>query len=274
MNLLVFWIGTSVSSFCVEMANELRVFKDVADVGYKIDVKRMSELGNQLNPDGVKISFLTILIPVYNIIQTFKKVIQYNNIRPMLLDQLRIINVLEEMTEYEKEEYQQKPTGLNAIIIPLKTEIRLAHADSIKIKDEFGESEILYEIDENLEDMTILKVTGPASRLTVNEQKNKVYNAWRKLFSTEIEKTFFQSFITDDFMDSLPKDFLDELVNSKEDSSQNLVDKKEEQSTIKESFVSKKKRKLENLREELIRKKDMLEKGQEETGPKLTKKRK
>ena len=36
MEFLVFWLGTSIVSFGMEIANELRMFKDVADVGYKV----------------------------------------------------------------------------------------------------------------------------------------------------------------------------------------------------------------------------------------------
>lgn len=51
MEFLFLWLGTSIASFSMEIINELRLFKDVADAGYKIEVKRLSELGKQLNPN-------------------------------------------------------------------------------------------------------------------------------------------------------------------------------------------------------------------------------
>lgn len=45
MEFLALWLGTCVASFGMEITNELRMFKDAADAGYKIDVKRLSELG-------------------------------------------------------------------------------------------------------------------------------------------------------------------------------------------------------------------------------------
>ncbi len=51
MEFLVLWLGTSIASFCIEVANELRMLKDVADEGYKVDSNRLSELSNQINPD-------------------------------------------------------------------------------------------------------------------------------------------------------------------------------------------------------------------------------
>lgn len=86
MEFLVLWLGTSVASFGMEIASELRMFKDVADAGYKVDVKRLSELGKQLNPNATKATLLSMLIPIFNIMQVFQRTIQYNNVRPMILD--------------------------------------------------------------------------------------------------------------------------------------------------------------------------------------------
>ena len=181
MELLVLWLGTSITSFCMEMANELRMFKDVADAGYKIDIRRLSDLSKQLNPNASKATLLSMLIPIFNIMQVFQRTVQYNNARPMILDQLNVMDALEEMSEIEKQEYQKKPTGLNALLIPLKAEIRISKAASIKIETDTEKSEIFYEMDDSLENITILKVNGDASRLTVDEQKKKVIEAWKNM---------------------------------------------------------------------------------------------
>lgn len=113
---LIFWIASIITSFSMEISNELRMFKDAADAGYKIDIKRLSELGEQLNPNTSKNTLLSMLVPISNIMQIYQRTIQYNNARSMILTQLGVMDVLEEMTEKEKEEYQQKPTDLNAIL--------------------------------------------------------------------------------------------------------------------------------------------------------------
>lgn len=46
------------------------------------------------------------------------------------------------MSEVERTEYLKNPTGLNALIVPLKSEIRLAKATSIKINDGNEHSEV------------------------------------------------------------------------------------------------------------------------------------
>ena len=187
MELLLFWLGTSITSYFMELTNELRMFKDVADAGYKIDLKKMSELQKQLNPDASKITFLSMLIPIFNIMQVLKNTIQYNNIRPMILDSLNAIDVLEEMTEFEKQEYSKKPTLLNAIIVPLKTEIKLNNASLMKITTGDVSGEIFYEW-KSLDDITILKSTGKISKLSEEEQKKKIIEAYKGFIEQGIKK--------------------------------------------------------------------------------------
>lgn len=58
-----------IASFGMAIANNLRMLKDVADAGYKIDTKRMAELGKQLNPSVSEVKLLSLLIPGFNMKQ-------------------------------------------------------------------------------------------------------------------------------------------------------------------------------------------------------------
>ncbi|MGM9877801.1 MAG: hypothetical protein ACI33S_04040 [Bacilli bacterium] len=264
MELLVLWLGTSITSFCMEMANELRMFKDVADAGYKIDIRRLSDLSKQLNPNASKATLLSILIPIFNIMQVFQRTVQYNNVRPMILDQLNVMDALEEMSEIEKQEYQKKPTGLNALLIPLKAEIRISKAASIKIDTNIEKSEIFYEMDDSLENITILKVNGDASRLTVDEQKKKVIEAWKNIVSAGLEKYGDK----ESFANALRN-------NTNLDLSHSSVDKNDEVSKpVQELSISDQKQALENLKNELLEEQLTTQKSHTENGPTLTKRRK
>ncbi len=264
MELLVLWLGTSIASFCMEMANELRMFKDVADAGYKIDIRRLSDLSKQLNPNASKATLLSMLIPIFNIMQVFQRTVQYNNARPMILDQLNVMDALEEMSEIEKQEYQKKPTGLNALLIPLKDEIRISKAASIKIETDTEKSEIFYEMDDSLENITILKVNGDASRLTVDEQKKKVIEAWKNIVSAGMEKYGDK----ESFANALRN-------NTNLDLSHSSDDKKEEVAKpVQELSISDQKQALENLKNELLEEQQATQKSHTENGPTLTKKRK
>ena len=259
MKIVVLWISTVAASFCIELTNELRMFKDVADAGYKINIDRLSDLSKKLNPDASKITLLSMLIPIFNIIQVFERITKYNNIRPMLLDQLSIIDALEEMSEIEKQEYQKRPTGLNAILVPFKLEARIAKSDSVKIENDNEKSEIFYEIGDSLDDITILKVAGDASRLTEDEQKKKVIEVIKSSLSEEMEEY-------DDVENSTNtikySDDLDLKDNSDNKEEKNVTSKQE-------SRLSRKKQALEDLRNKLIEKQQAAQKS-----PAKTKKRK
>lgn len=258
MKIVVLWISTVAASFCIELTNELRMFKDVADAGYKINIDRLSDLSKKLNPDASKITLLSMLIPIFNIIQVFERITKYNNIRPMLLDQLSIIDALEEMSEIEKQEYLKKPTGLNAILVPFKLEARIAKSDSVKIENDNEKSEIFYEIGDSLDDITILKVAGDAYRLTEAEQKKKVIEAIKSSLSEETEEYDDVENATNTIKDN---DYL-ELKD---------IDNKEEQKVTpkQESSLSRQKQALEDLKNKLIEKQQAAQKS-----PAKTKKRK
>ena len=258
MKIVVLWISTVAASFCIELTNELRMFKDVADAGYKINIDRLSDLSKKLNPDASKITLLSMLIPIFNIIQVFERITKYNNIRPMLLDQLSIIDALEEMSEIEKQEYQKRPTGLNAILVPFKLEVRIAKADSVKIENDNEKSEIFYEIGDSLDDITILKVAGDAYRLTGDEQKKKVIEAIKSSLLAETEEY-------DDVENAT------NTIKDNDDLELKNTDNKEEQKVTpkQESSLSRQKQALEDLKNKLIEKQQAAQKP-----PAKTKKRK
>lgn len=258
MKIVVLWISTVAASFCIELTNELRMFKDVADAGYKINIDRLSDLSKKLNPDASKITLLSMLIPIFNIIQVFERITKYNNIRPMLLDQLSIIDALEEMSEIEKQEYQKRPTGLNAILVPFKLEVRIAKADSVKIENDNEKSEIFYEIGDSLDDITILKVAGDAYRLTEAEQKKKVIEAIKSSLLAETEEY-------DDVENAT------NTIKDNDDLELKDTDNKEEQKVTpkQESSLSRQKQALEDLKNKLIEKQQAAQKP-----PAKTKKRK
>ena len=250
MKIVVLWISTVAASFCIELTNELRMFKDVADAGYKINIDRLSDLSKKLNPDASKITLLSMLIPIFNIIQVFERITKYNNIRPMLLDQLSIIDALEEMSEIEKQEYQKRPTGLNAILVPFKLEVRIAKADSVKIENDNEKSEIFYEIGDSLDDITILKVAGDAYRLTEAEQKKKVIETIKSSLLAETEEY-------DDVENAT------NTIKDNDDLELKNTDNKEEQKVTpkQESSLSRQKQALEDLKNKLIEKQQAAQKS-------------
>lgn len=239
--LLIIWIGTIITSFCMDFSNYFRMYKDVADAGYKIDVIKLTESVKGMNIQ--KNSVWEIFIPIYNIMKEIDTAFKYNAQRHTLLDQLDVLGALEEMEEYEKEEYLKKPTGFNAFLVTLKSKIRLQNADKLEINNENGKSEIFYEIGEKdgQDDIIILKVTGPASKLTKEEQKKEVAKFLPSLFEVILKE-----------YGVFNENELDEIIGTVFEGYQI-----EKDNDIKENkTISERKQELENLKNELLETKE------------------
>lgn len=179
MKILVMWLGTVVASFFMEIGNELRMYKDVADAGYKINNSKLLEMLGKGRESKPSLSTLFLLTPVINIMFVMKNTLDYNDRRDDLLTQLHVMGALDEMSDYEKSEYAKRPTGLNALLVPFKTMIKLRNANFIEIKDENDiSSKIFFEFDKKSGDINVLEVSGPASKLSYDEQKESVLNAY------------------------------------------------------------------------------------------------
>lgn len=183
----------------------------------------------------------------------------------MVLDQLRVMDTLEEMSEMEKEEYSKKPTGFNALLVPLKLEIRLAKAHKITINGDDENSEIFYEMGKSLNDITILKVNGDASRLTIQEQKQKVIEVWKSMAKAGLEKYGDEESL---------KNALHNNETIISDSEENKQDEKTALKTTQEASFGEKKQKLENLKNELLEAKKSMQTSQIDSEQTNTKKKK
>lgn len=172
MELLIMWLGTVVASFGMEIANEMRMFKDVADNGYKIDIKRLAEFSKQMNPNGTKTTLLSLLIPILNIAGVLQRTMQYNNARPMILTQLDVMDTLVDMTKEEQEQYQAKPTGLNALVLTIKKE-EVDKGTQVSFPDGAETSSIWFKTKDD-GTRIIIKAEGPVATLSIAEQNKKL----------------------------------------------------------------------------------------------------
>lgn len=255
MELLIIWIGTIITSFCMEISNSMRLYKDMADLGYKINNEKLREVNSQTNPAIRQQSFFSLLIPIYNIFCVFERAIKYNNLKNMVFDQLNILGILEEMNEQEILEYSKKKTGFNAIMVAVKNEINLKNSYSLKE----DESEIRYQFNDNK--IVILKVSGPASKLSLEEQKQLVIDSWKNLM--EVAKEEFGSI--EKFCEELEKNKGSIILNSNDDLKQD-----KELNNI--TNINEKIQQLKNLRDEVESSEDIEKNKNEEKGQKLSKK--
>lgn len=172
MNFIGLWITTTVTSYVLDLGLGIKLFKDLADQGYKIDLERYKELKEELNLGNR--SVIIKFIPFLNILNEMKKSFDYNQQRNMIFNSMDVLDLLEEMTDLEKEEYQKKPTGWNAILLPIKVERRLSKAERIICNMEGSEYEVYYETDPNTGNTTILKKTGILANVSDDKAREMV----------------------------------------------------------------------------------------------------
>ena len=168
MEFLIIWIITIIVSFCMEIVQEMRMYKDIADLDYLINNERLSEFGKKFNPDITKKNLMLFLIPFINFLNVIKNTISYNNYKDRVFDELRIIDALEEMNEKELIEYSKNKTGFKAFKLTIERELDLENAEVLEIND----SKIYYENKNG--NIFILKVEGPVSNSNLHEQKDLV----------------------------------------------------------------------------------------------------
>ena len=178
---IIFAMGTIVLSFAAELTNELRLFKDIADAGYIRDSKKLDELKKQINPNGTKITFASLLLPIYNIFVVVKNINNYNIVRPQILSILKTSGLLEEMTEEERREYAKNPTGFHAFVMEVAREIEQEEPIYNKVvvieyADEFGRNKITYDIGRNLNNLTVVDVLGPLENTWQSDKRKEIEN--------------------------------------------------------------------------------------------------
>lgn len=173
MNYIYAWITSIILSTGISIANELRMYKDAADNGYRIDGRNLNSYIKEYPTNIVKNLSLALFIPIINIFTTVTNVMAYSLNRSHLLDNLGMMDAIEEMTPEEKDKYQKFPTGLHALFIMIKNAIKLSKYSSVQIKTSYDVSEIYFDIKED-GDIEVVKVYGMLSKATKETQKEKV----------------------------------------------------------------------------------------------------
>lgn len=188
MGFLTIWIGTTIMSFIIDVGNKLRLYKDLADNGYKMNFSKTKNVASNLDPEGANIAFISKFIPIYNVLMTIGHTIEYNNSKEGIVRNLQILGLLEEMSDEEKEDYSKKPTGLNAYLVPIKSTVRKESEITFTIEVENETSEIIYNIKNDHHDIDILRVSGKMSEMPIDELKALISWTWERVFAEGYEK--------------------------------------------------------------------------------------
>lgn len=154
LNCCLFCIGTIGVGRTVEAANALRIFKDAADRGYKIKQNTVVKINIDGENEDVQLRKLARWVPMVNLLYAYNDIITYNDNMDTIFNALDSMDLIEEMSDLEKEIYNNKPAVLNAILTPIKAARVL---NQIKIDKELAEK-LLKEIPDTEENKDIIKL--------------------------------------------------------------------------------------------------------------------
>ena len=227
-SLIIIYILTIIVSFCFRISIAFDCIKYVADNGYKIDFYNLQKI-NLDNVLSIKVKF-SIYLPFFlNILYHFKLLFTYTDNKYLILDELRILDALEEMTEEEFEEYKKNPGLLNAIMVGALNSEKDKFAT---IKYHGITNSVLYRVDDETSEIEIIKIAGNMKKLkeieqirilkdyiNKEEEKNEELEELRKAKEEMIK--YKNSLIV-----NMSKDASDEEVSNTKDKNKTLSKKK------------------------------------------------
>ncbi len=133
MLILGAYVVTSIASIMIVKYNYFRMYKDVSDKGYKINIKNIT---NEIKPNKKKTNYkkILLLLPVINIFVAANKVIKYNKVKPYLVDSLKSTSFIEKMNDEEKKNIiKSNPTintAVNVVVYSRYKEEKMKHQDN------------------------------------------------------------------------------------------------------------------------------------------------
>ena len=164
------WLVTVLFSAVLNFTNELRLYKYLADNGYKINYKTVFGFDKA---KAIEKSLEAICIPIINIVTSTAQVITHDMNREELFETLKANGCLDEMTPEEKRAYKKLPLGINALAIKLKEARKLSKLPNITITTKSGISQVFFKVTPEGE-IEIIKTYGELENASEYEIKSRV----------------------------------------------------------------------------------------------------
>jgi len=194
MEFLIVWLITIILTKCIRTYHVLMLYKDIFSRGYKFSMNQ------ELNP--VDIAFevnnrkIIPYVPFLNIVNVTLEIMGYNFKKDYIISVLKEYELLQEMTQEEKNKFAERPTSIGALLMAIdytEQEERKKIDDGKNLLTRLeDDSEFIYQIDLIDEEIRILNVTGNAAKLNEDEQIEKLVEACKTKQKENLEeiKTF------------------------------------------------------------------------------------
>jgi len=114
--LIILMLLSYPASGVMNLVSSVRIFKDLADLGYVIDVEKNRSL-RQIEGSDNSLMAKFNSIPIMNMLSSIVYGMNYLMNRDTVLTQLNNAGMLIEMSDTEKNYYSHKPNGLTAMIL-------------------------------------------------------------------------------------------------------------------------------------------------------------
>lgn len=180
LDVIIWGIISVLASAGVTFYKEVLMFKDVADAGYLVDLKRMGELDDKIKEETKSNSFAMIFFPFFGILFSLSNLAKYYQFRGQVLNQLNLFDSLRRMPDYLYKEYAKNPSMLNAFMTVLK-DVSNTQYMRVPDKDTGILSEFRYQFNEDFSDVEIIEVKGPAANLPYRKQQEIIIDAWMEV---------------------------------------------------------------------------------------------
>ena len=180
VNILLFWGGTELVAFLINCSTSFRVIKDLADSGYKLKYSNLSSSLKKMKSTIKEENEILKHLPIGNVVNSIMIGMAYIYNKEKVFTGLKVLDLVEELSDFEKEEYSKKKTWFHAYVVNLKYLIDINLANKIEIRhSEFEKSEIYFSIKKS--NINIYNVEGYAQRLTKEEQIELIRKSCKKL---------------------------------------------------------------------------------------------
>ncbi len=182
MELVLLYLLTIVLSVYNNLSLVNNTIKDIANLGYRLDLKRIGELQSKFNNNNSNNNLILYTVcPMLNIILSTQALITYFKTRNQVLETLDKIDAVYLMDEIELEEYNKKRTGFNALKTWIKTDD--LKSNPIIVEDELNKISY-YTLNDKI---VILDASGDVAKLNKDKQLDFILMSHLKTFENTLK---------------------------------------------------------------------------------------
>lgn len=173
MGPLIFYLGSVIECILANSHNQDRLFKDLADYGYKMNLQNSNLTYVE------ETSNLVLFVPFLNLVDTCLQIQKYNRNIDAILEHLQAEELLTPLTTAELIFYNQSRSAKVAKDISIRSYNQRINASLLIVKEPFGISKFSYSYDYYNTKIVIYASQGKLSTLPIKTQEELITRALR-----------------------------------------------------------------------------------------------